>query len=86
VPAPSVLVAEITSVFEKEMHLKVPSPETDLFESGVLDSMAFVDLLLHLEQRFGLEVSLEDLELGNFRSIARIAELVATLRDPTRQP
>jgi acyl carrier protein len=36
-----------------------------------------VEFLAHLEQEFGIQVSLEDLEIEQFRSIARIARFVA---------
>jgi acyl carrier protein len=53
------------------------TPSTDLLESGLLDSMSFVELLLQLEQRFGYTPHLVDLDLEHFRSINRIAELVS---------
>ena len=58
------------------LKLDVPSVDTDLFETGVLDSMAFVELLVDLEREFGLKVAVEELEIENFRSIRRIAEFV----------
>ena len=67
---------QIASLLSGTLNLDVPTVDTDLFETGVLDSLAFVDLLLALEQRFGVTTSLEDLEVDNFRSIARIAEFV----------
>src|SRR5713101_1421211 len=66
----------IAGLFERHMNLYVPSAETDLFESGVLDSLAFVDLLLKLEEEFGIKTTVDDLEIDAFRSIARIAEFV----------
>jgi D-alanine--poly(phosphoribitol) ligase subunit 2 len=70
------LCEQIASLLSATLNLDVPSVETDLFETGVLDSLAFVDLLLALEQRFGVTTSLDDLEVDNFRSIARIADFV----------
>jgi acyl carrier protein len=55
----------------------VPAPDTDVFESGLLDSLAFVDLLGALEHEFGVTIALDDLEVDNFRSIDRIAEFIA---------
>ncbi len=66
----------IAGLFEAHMHVSVPSTETDLFESGVLDSLAFVDLLVKLEEEFGTTTTVEELEIDNFRSIARIADFV----------
>jgi methoxymalonate biosynthesis acyl carrier protein len=71
------LAEHIARVFATRMSVTVPSEDTDLFETGVLDSLSFVTLLTHLEEDFGLAVSLDDLEFDNFRSIARIAEFVA---------
>ena len=59
--------------FLASLNLEIPSPETDLFETGVLDSLAFVELVLHLEQEFGVKITLEQVEIDNFRSVERIA-------------
>jgi acyl carrier protein len=66
-------VQRITRWFLEGLHLDIPSPETDLFETGVLDSLGFVELMLHLEQEFGVKLTLEEVELDNFRSVERIA-------------
>lgn len=69
-------LARITSLFARGLNLDVPSPDTDLFDSGALDSMAFVELVARLEEEFGLDVSLSDISMDNFRSIDRIAGFV----------
>ena len=74
---PSALEARIRQVFQDKLKLDVPSADTDLFETGVLDSMVFVDLLLHLEREFGVTPALEDIEFDHFKSIERIVEFVA---------
>lgn len=66
----------VANLFSCGMNLDVPSVDTDLFDTGVLDSLAFVELLLQLEQEFGVTTSVEDLEVENFKSIARIADFV----------
>ena len=63
----------IANWFLTSLNLEIPSPETDLFETGVLDSLGFVELVLHLEQEFGVKITLEQVELDNFRSVERIA-------------
>jgi D-alanine--poly(phosphoribitol) ligase subunit 2 len=67
----------ISRLFASALNIDVPSVDIDLFETGVLDSLAFVELLLQLEREFGVVTSVVDLEIENFRSIARIAEFVA---------
>jgi acyl carrier protein len=67
----------ISRVFAEGLNVEIPSPDTDLFDTGVLDSLAFVQLLFLLEQEFGVTTSVDDLEVDNFKSVARIAEFVA---------
>lgn len=77
-PEPVVLEARIIKVFEEKLNFVVPSVDTDLFATGGLDSLSFVGLLVQLEEDFGVKISLEDLELDNFRSVARIAKFIAS--------
>jgi D-alanine--poly(phosphoribitol) ligase subunit 2 len=72
----SSLTGRISHLFLSGLNIEVPSVDTDLFETGVLDSLAFVELLLVLEREFGVVTSVVDLEVENFKSIARIAEFV----------
>jgi len=67
----------IATIFREKLNLVVPSDDTDLFATGGLDSLSFVELLVEIEREYGIGVSLEDLELENFRSIGRIAGFVA---------
>jgi len=59
-----------------EMHVDVPSVDTDLFDSGILDSQRLVELLFQIEQRFQTPVDIEDFEIENFRCIETIATLI----------
>jgi acyl carrier protein len=74
--------AQLVALFQNRLNVDVPSPDTDLLETGTLDSLKFVDLLACLEEEFGVRVALEELELDSFRSISRIADFLAgaTLR------
>jgi methoxymalonate biosynthesis acyl carrier protein len=72
------LQSRVIKFFVERVHIEIPSADTDLLETAVLDSLAFVELLLYMEQEFGVKVSFEDLELDNFRSIEKIAKYVAT--------
>jgi D-alanine--poly(phosphoribitol) ligase subunit 2 len=59
-------------LFADKLHVEVPSPDVDLVEIGVLDSLGFVTLLMHLEEDFGVAVPIGDLDVEKFRSVARI--------------
>ena len=68
---------KLTELFAKKLSLEVPSVDTDLVGTGLLDSLSLVELLAELEESFGVSISTDDLELENFRSIASIAGFVA---------
>jgi acyl carrier protein len=68
---------KLTELFAKKLNLDVSSVDTDLVGTGLLDSLALVELLAQLEETFGVSISTDDLELENFRSIDRIAGFVA---------
>ena len=70
------LVAQLNSLFLEKLNIKVPAPDTDLIESGLLDSMQIVELLLQIEQQFGLRIDLERVEFDDLRSVSRIAGLI----------
>ena len=66
----------LSALFSAKLNLEVPSTDTDLLESGILDSMTFVDLLVCLEKEFNQTISLDRLEIDNFRSIDRIVSFL----------
>ena len=68
---------KLAELFAKKLSLEVSSVDTDLVGTGLLDSLALVELLAQLEETFGVSISIDDLELDNFRSIASIAGFVA---------
>ena len=83
--APAPTLDRVMYLFEHTLGLSVHDPETDLLESGAVDSLAFVNMLLQLEAEFGVKISLEDIDLENFRSPARIAHYI-TVRQAGRLP
>ena len=68
-------MASVLEVFQR-IGRDVPSCDIDLFETGVLDSIGFVELLAALEQEFGFVFQLDDLEVDNFRSVRTIAAFI----------
>jgi acyl carrier protein len=67
----------INKLLSEKIHIAAPSVETDLMESGLLDSLSLVELMAGLEEEFGIKISFDEIELDNFRSVARIAEFVS---------
>jgi acyl carrier protein len=74
------LVGNIRAIFATKWAIQVESPLLDLLDTGLVDSVTLVELLLELEDRFGVSLPLEELELEDFRTVARIAALVTRTR------
>jgi acyl carrier protein len=73
----SLISERLGALFAESFQIEVPSADTDLLESGILDSLQFVELLSQLEQHFGFRIKLEEIDLDDLRTLARIARLVA---------
>src|SRR5436853_4433 len=58
--ATAVVEARVAQILARALHLEIPSADLDLFETGAIDSLAFVEFLLHLEREFGIAVPLEE--------------------------
>jgi acyl carrier protein len=71
------IIKRLDALFVESFGIEVPSPDADLLELGILNSLQFVELLLQLEEHFGLHVKLEDIDLDDLRTLSRIARLVA---------
>jgi len=67
----------ILNILTDQLNLTVPTPQTDLIGEGILDSLALVDLIMHLEGEFGFAVEPDQLELDNFQTVERIGQMVA---------
>ena len=81
VPRNGAIVEHLGALFAEQFHINVPSPDTDLLDSGLLDSLQFVELLLQLEQRFGIRVPIDSIELDDLRTLARLARVIAALQE-----
>ncbi len=80
------IIGRLGVLFTETFHIEIPSPDTDLLESGILDSFQFVELLLCLEQNFNLRIKIDDIDLEDLRTLARIARLVDTSREAAQTP
>jgi acyl carrier protein len=66
----------VQQLFLETLNVQVPSEEADLIESGLIDSLALVELLFAIEREFSVSLPLDDLEIENFRSVTRISEVI----------
>jgi acyl carrier protein len=71
------LVRDLTALFREKLFIDVPSADTDLIDSGLLDSLQLVQLLLHVERDLGYRIPLDEIDLDDLRSLARLACVIA---------
>lgn len=75
-PNVDVICKTLTELFSSKLNLDVPSYDTELLESGLLDSMMLVELFILIEKEFGVTISIETLEIDQFGSLASIARVI----------
>lgn len=78
----AVTAEEIGMIFTGALDVDPSGEPGGLLEDGRVDSLTLVDLLLELEERYGVEFSAEDLDPAHFESLEAIADLVNRRRRP----
>lgn len=58
--------------------------DQDIFTLGFVNSLFAMELVMFLESHFGMQVSNDDLEIANFRTVRAMAALVERTRGRTR--
>jgi len=48
------------------------TPDTDLIESGVIDSFSITLLILHIEEILGIEININDPTMDSIRTVRRM--------------
>ena len=80
------LKREVRQFLAGKLHRKVEGvgDHDSLLESGVIDSMAVLEIVGHIEQQYGVTVSDDDMMPENFDTIEAIAAFIASRRDGAR--
>ena len=79
-----IIEAKLQMLFSEVLLAGTPAVEADLFETGILDSQRFVELLLQIERHFNTRIDLDDFEIENFRCIEKIAALILSTSVPAK--
>ena len=80
------LKREVRQFLAGTLHRKVEGvgDGDSLLESGVIDSMAVLEIVGHIEQQYRVTVSDDDMMPENFDTIEAIAAFIASRRDGAR--
>jgi acyl carrier protein len=64
-------------------HVEIAG-DTELLGTGILDSFGFLDLIMHIEGKTGLQVDLADADPGEFAIVGGLCSLA--LKSQAAQP
>ena len=59
--------------------------DDNLFETGIINSLFAIQLMTFIEKSFGVEVTMDDLDIENFKSINATTSFVMKKNDYTVQ-
>ena len=79
------LKREVRQFLAGQLHRNVDVGDNEsLLEAGIIDSMAVLELVAHVEQQYGFSVSDDDMMPENFDTIDAIAAFIASRRPANR--
>ena len=73
-------IIELIKSLIKDTAFGEITSETELIESGILDSFALITMMTELESKYQLEISDEYFEIDNFKNVNKIAETVLIIK------
>jgi acyl carrier protein len=78
------VINTLKNILVDELFVEVPQDQIDA-DDGLqsvlgLDSVGFIELRVHCERLFGVPINDEDFSPDNFRSLSRVARLIARLK------
>lgn len=76
----SLNVEDLIGYLKNDLNIDEPvDAETELFSSGLLDSVSMVSLITFIEERSGATIQPGDVTLDNFDTVERIQTYVQSL-------
>ncbi|WP_026575636.1 D-alanine--poly(phosphoribitol) ligase subunit 2 [Bacillus sp. UNC438CL73TsuS30] len=72
------VIALVTEICQDDVVKE--DPDIDLFESGLLDSFGTVELLVQIEERFGITVPITEFDRDTWNTPNNIAKQLAEFK------
>jgi D-alanine--poly(phosphoribitol) ligase subunit 2 len=66
----------VVQIYREALDIEVEGLDVDVFEEGLLDSLGLVVLVAEIEERYGLRIPFETLEIDEFRTVRSLAKIV----------
>ncbi len=71
--------SNVLAIVRESLTVENIDIEQDLIESGLLDSLALVQLMMALEDGFNITISPEELDIEDYRSIKTMSRMIARI-------
>lgn len=75
----------IASVVCETLTIEEVKSEQDLIDSGYLDSLALVQLMVALEERFNITISPEEMDIEDYRSVKSISRMITRINQESQE-
>ena len=69
----------VKSIVCETLTLETVAFEEDLIDSGLLDSLSMVQLMVALEEEFDIRIEPEDIDFEDYRSVKSMTEMITRL-------
>jgi len=66
----------VVQIYREALDIEVEGLDVDVFEEGLLDSLGLVVLVAEIEERYGLRIPFETLDIDEFRTVRSLAKIV----------
>lgn len=76
----------VKSIVCKTLTLETIAFEEDLIDSGHLDSLSLIQLMVALEEEFDIRIEPEELDFEDYRSVKSMTEMINRLSCNTETP
>lgn len=74
-PSPEAVALELRDFLRDSLRQDVQADD-DIFATGMANSLFALELIVYIEERYGLQLEGEDLTRDNFRSAQAMSQLV----------
>lgn len=75
-PPDAVPAQLVVTLIRQVVGIDVVDPTMNLLATGIIDSLAFVSLLLAIESQFTVSIDVNSLDLEDFETVERITQFI----------
>lgn len=71
---------QIVKIFkDNDIDLLSTDENKSLIQSGIVDSMTFVNILLEIEETFNIEIDFENIDMNSITTVNDLCNIVASM-------